>query len=250
MRKILYFTIMRSSKIIYIILFSAYYLIFNNNCQGQNFRTQLRDHSTNVSFSKSECKGRDNIKENHQLVNLFNIIPYLKTEFYYATINNFTHEILYKNPAPYLVAPAANALAQVADSLAKRGLGILLFDAYRPHSVSKRMWDIVQNPDYVADPSKGSNHNRGLAVDISLYRLDSGTELAMPTPFDDFSEKAHHDYNLLPDKVKHNRNLLKNIMQHFGFSAYKMEWWHYTFITDNKYEVLNITFDELNTADK
>lgn len=143
-----------------------------------------------------------------------------------------------------LVRPAALALKSVADSLEKSGLGLTIFDAYRPHSVSVKMWKIVKNPDYVADPSKGSNHNRGIAVDLTLYDLKTGRNLEMPSHFDDFSEKAHHDYMKLPQKIISNRAQLKNIMEHFGFKAYKNEWWHYTFVTDTKYELLDIDFSE------
>ncbi len=241
------FTFVKSSKIIYIIFILASFLNFSfcKDSRSQNGGTNTENHTSGIIFDKSEHKGKGIFQENQPLVNLFNIIPHLKTEWHYAGFNNFTGQILYKNPKPYLVKPAAEALKNVADSLQKLGLGILLFDAYRPHSVSVKMWKIVQNPAYVADPSKGSNHNRGTAVDMSLYDLKTGKALKMPTKFDDFTPKAHLDYNKLPATVKRNRDLLKNIMSHFGFRPYNQEWWHYTFITTKKYEILNIDFSEL-----
>lgn len=238
---------MKSSKIIYIIFILASFLNFSfcKDSRSQNGGTNLENNDTNIVFYKNEHKGKAIFQEHQSLVNLFNIIPHLKTEWHYASFNNFTGQILYKNPKPYLVKPAAEALKNAADSLKKLGYGILLFDAYRPHSVSVKMWEIVNNPAYVADPSKGSNHNRGTAVDISLYDLHTGKQLQMPTNFDDFTPKAHLDYNKLSAKVKKNRDLLKNIMSHFGFKPYNKEWWHYTFITNKKYEVLDIDFSEL-----
>ena len=238
---------MKSSKIIYIIFFLASFLnfILLKECRSQNAGTNPENSTTTSVFLKNEDKVKGFSTENVPLINLFNIIPHLKTEWHYAGINNFTGQILYKNPKPYLVKPAAEALKLVADSLAKRGYGILLFDAYRPHSVSVKMWEIVNNPAYVADPSKGSNHNRGTAVDISLYELKTGRQIKLPTEFDHFTAKAHFDYNKLPAKVKNNRNLLKNIMHHFGFKPYVKEWWHYTFITTEKYKVLDLDFSEL-----
>lgn len=238
---------MNNSKIIYIIFFLAFFLnfIFYQKCRSQNSGTNPKNDTHSIAFLKNEHKVKGFSADSTPLVNLFNIIPHLKTEWHYAGFNNFTGQILYKNPKPYLVKPAALALKPAADSLAKLGYGILLFDAYRPHSVSVKMWEIVNNPDYVADPSKGSNHNRGTAIDVSLYDLQTGKQLKMPTDFDDFTSKAHLNYNKLPAKVKHNRDLLKNIMSYFGFKPYAKEWWHYTFITDTKYEVLDIDFNEL-----
>lgn len=220
-------------------------LFFTFKCQSQNVGTKLSDTSFTFKKSKSNRKVIQNISNNHHLVNLFNIIPLLKTAFYYASVNNFTGQKLYINPKPYLVEPAAFALKNVADSLEKIGLGIILYDAYRPHNVSVKMWEIVNNPNFVADPSKGSNHNRGTAVDLSLYNLATGNALKMPTGFDDFTEKAHLNYKQLSKEKITNRELLKNIMIHFGFKPYEYEWWHYTFITDKKYDVLNYDFSEL-----
>lgn len=112
----------------------------------------------------------------------------------YATENNFMKRQLYPVAKAYLRAPAARALAAVQNDLAARGLGIKVFDGYRPYRVTEAMWEPIRNPDYVADPAKGSRHNRGAAVDLTLIDLRTGAELAMPTPYDDFTARAAHEF--------------------------------------------------------
>jgi D-alanyl-D-alanine dipeptidase len=127
----------------------------------------------------------------------------------------------------YLLKPAAEMLAKANEAAKTHGLRIKIFDGYRPHSVQKQMWKLVPNPMYVADPKKGSHHNRGCAVDVTL--VDSlGNEIEMPTGFDDFTEKAHHDFMDLPENVLKNREMLKKIMEDAGFIPLNSEWWHYS----------------------
>ena len=183
-----------------------------------------------------------------ELVNLTTLIPHLKTNWVYATENNFTHKILYEDPAPYLCLKAAKALAKVANQLEKLGLGILIYDAYRPYSVTVKMWEVVPDNRYAANPSHGSGHNRGLAVDLSLYDLQTGQPLAMPTGFDDFTQKAHQDYDQFPEEVLKNRALLKKIMTHAGFNSLRTEWWHYTYPgTHQQYPLIDLSFQALHS---
>lgn len=180
-----------------------------------------------------------------QMVIIDDYIPYVKTDFVYATANNFTHHILYKKPEGYLRLAAAIALQAVANNLAKKGLGLLIYDAYRPYSVTKTMWQIVPDDRYAANPAKGSGHNRGIAVDLTLYNLQTGLTLSMPTPFDDFSEKAHHNYMQLDSVVLYNRQLLKSVMEKNGFIALDTEWWHYYLPNASKYELLDFDFKQM-----
>jgi zinc D-Ala-D-Ala dipeptidase len=130
----------------------------------------------------------------------------------------------------YLRFKTVKALIKANKEFIKRGYKIKLFDCYRPHEIQKKMWQIVPNPSYVADPSKGSIHNRGGAVDITL--VDSkGNQLDMGTPFDFFGIEASHGYHLLSTEVKNNRALLKKIMLKNGFNAFESEWWHYNLAT-------------------
>jgi D-alanyl-D-alanine dipeptidase len=152
-----------------------------------------------------------------------------KLEIKYATKDNFTNKILYDCANCLLRKVVADALVIAADTLSKQGLGIVLFDCYRPLSVQQKMWELVPNPIYVADPAKGSMHNRGNAVDISLYRLKTGDLLDMGTGFDHFGREAHHAYTELPEKVLANRQILKQTMEQAGFQSITSEWWHYSY---------------------
>ncbi len=169
----------------------------------------------------------------------------VKTDFVYATANNFTHQVLYLKPKAYLRLAAAKALQAVANNLKITGLGLLIYDAYRPYSVTKTMWQIVPDDRYAANPAKGSGHNRGIAVDLTLYNLQTGLPLPMPTPFDDFTEKAHHNYSQLDSVVLANRQLLKTAMEQQGFKALDTEWWHYYLPNATYYELLDIDFKQM-----
>ena len=127
---------------------------------------------------------------NKRMVLLTSYVPNVKTDLKYSTTLNFTEKILYTNPLPYLRLPAARALQKVQQDLNAKGIGLKIFDAYRPYSVTKEMWRVVPDDRYAANPAKGSGHNRGVAVDLTLIYLNSGIELLMPTPFDDFTEKS------------------------------------------------------------
>lgn len=163
----------------------------------------------------------------------------------YATPNNFMKTTLYPVAKAYLRAPAANALADVQRELATQGIGIKVFDGYRPYRVTVAMWEPIKNPDYVADPAKGSRHNRGAAVDLTLIDLKTGNELTMPTPYDDFTSRAHHDFNDLPEEALKNRALLRDVMAKHGFEPLPSEWWHYDFAGWQRFELMDVGLDAL-----
>lgn len=144
----------------------------------------------------------------------------------YATENNFLKAKVYDCPECYLRLKTVQALIAANKAFIKKGYRIKLFDCYRPLDIQKRMWKIVSNPEYVADPAKGSIHNRGGAVDITLVD-QKGKELDMGTPFDFFGIEASHNYEKLSKKVKNNRMLLKRIMTENKFNSLASEWWHY-----------------------
>jgi D-alanyl-D-alanine dipeptidase len=179
------------------------------------------------------------------------IIPDLVTDWRYATTNNFTGMVLYTQPDPFLRLPAARALQLVQADLISKGLGLKLFDAYRPYAVTRKMWAKVPDERYAANPAKGSGHNRGAAVDVTLIDLKTGKELAMPTPYDDFTEKAHHDYSRLDSTVLANRALLKSTMEKFGFAALSTEWWHYYWPNAaQRFMLMDLSFDQLRKAEQ
>ena len=135
--------------------------------------------------------------------------------------------MIYTAPKAYLRKPVATALKLVQDSLSQLGLGLIVFDAYRPYAASVKFFDVYPDTNFVANPRYGSRHNRGCAIDVSLLNLETNEPLAMPSLFDDFSLKAHPENMEFPDSILRNRSLLFNIMQHFGFSHYPTEWWHF-----------------------
>lgn len=163
----------------------------------------------------------------------------------YATENNFMKKTLYPVAKAYLRAPAAQALVDVQRELAVRGIGIKVFDAYRPYRVTEAMWEPIKNPDYVADPAKGSRHNRGAAVDLTLIDLKSGAELPMPTPYDDFTPRAAHAFSDLTAEVLANRALLREVMTKHGFEPLPSEWWHYDFRGWERFELMDVGLEEL-----
>ena len=163
----------------------------------------------------------------------------------YATANNFMKKPLYPVAKAYLRTPAARALLDVQLELLPRGYGIKVFDAYRPYRVTVAMWEPIKNPDFVADPAKGSRHNRGAAVDLTLINLETGAELAMPTGYDDFTPRAAHDFMDLPAEAIANRALLRDIMVKHGFDPLPSEWWHYDFRGWEQFELMDVPLEEL-----
>ncbi len=161
----------------------------------------------------------------------------------YATENNFTHTILYKNNKVYLRKIVADSLRK-ANRYFKKNFNyrIKIFDGYRPFSVQKYMWQIMPDKRYVAPPSKGSRHNRGAAVDVTL--VDSlGRQLNMGTKYDSFTLKAHPTYKNLPEQVLLNRKILSDGLKKFGFHPINSEWWHFDFKGWRRFSILNIIFE-------
>lgn len=188
------------------------------------------------------CATRE--KSDHDLVDVQKIIPGIALDIRYATTNNFTGQKLYPVARCCLRREAAESLKDVENELRGMGLALKIFDGYRPLSVQKKMWAIVPDENYVANPTKGSRHNRGAAVDLTLIKLD-GSELPMPTPFDDFTEKAHRDYTNLPPDVLANRALLQRVMEKHDFHGLRTEWWHFDYKNWTKYEILDVDYSQI-----
>jgi zinc D-Ala-D-Ala dipeptidase len=181
-----------------------------------------------------------------QLVDVKSRIPSVLLDLRYGTSNNFTKQILYPNiNATYLTRAAANALNDVQNELLQAGLSLKIFDAYRPYSVTEKMWDFVKDDRYASNPANGSGHNRGVAVDVTITNLQSKEDLNMGTDFDNFTDTAHHNFTELPGIVLENRQLLKGIMEKNGFKALETEWWHYSLPNAKTFELLNIPFENL-----
>lgn len=174
------------------------------------------------------------------LVDLAVFDPRLKRDIRYATTNNFMGKLLYPAARAWLQRPAAEALKRAHDRLREQGYGIVVLDAYRPWQVTRAMWD--NHPldrAYLADPLQGSRHNRGAAVDVTLFDLATGQEVSMPSGFDDFSERAHPDYAGGTATQRAARDLLRKAMESEGFRVYPNEWWHFDFKDWQAWPLLN-----------
>lgn len=183
-----------------------------------------------------------------QLVRLAHLeIPPLE-EIRYATKYNFTGTRLYPFPIAFLQKDAAACLEKIQQHLATQGLGLKVWDAFRPMSVQQKMWDLIRDERYVSNPATNlGRHTRGTTVDVTLVD-HRGCQLAMPTDFDDFSEKAHGDWTGASSLEKHNRELLKEVMTRFGFEAFPYEWWHFDLKNWKDYPPLDIDFSQVKNT--
>jgi len=160
----------------------------------------------------------------------------------YATKNNFLKEKVYECAECYIRAKTAKALIKANTAFLEKGYRIKFFDCYRPNSVQHKMWELFPNPQYVADPVKGSIHNKGGAVDVTLVDLQ-GNELDMGTDFDFFGKEAHHDHMDLPQEVLNNRKLLKETLEDYGFWGIRTEWWHYNLSGASKQKIADFRWE-------
>lgn len=191
------------------------------------------------------------IDSNMRMVDLRRIMPGINLELKYATVHNFMHQKLYPPIyTTFLRKPAADSLKKIVAYLKSQNLTIKIFDAYRPYSVTEKMWEKVHDNRYAADPSKGSGHNRGVAVDLTLIDLKINKKLPMGTGFDNFSDTAHSDFTNLPLQVLKNRHILKDAMEKYGFLQLSTEWWHYYLPNSSSYGLLDISFSDLKKMDK
>jgi D-alanyl-D-alanine dipeptidase len=174
-----------------------------------------------------------------RLVDIRTVNRNIRLDIRYATANNFLKRKLYPISKCALRSSVAQKLALVQTDLEKVGLGLKVYDCYRPFSVTKQMWEVLPDPNYVANPARGSRHNRGAAVDLTLVDR-TGKELEMPTPFDDFTAKAHRDYAGGSAQSRKNRQLLEDTMKKQGFIGITTEWWHFDSEDWQKFAILDI----------
>jgi D-alanyl-D-alanine dipeptidase len=186
-------------------------------------------------------------KRTFDLVDLTTIDPGIKLDVRYASSNNFIGFPLYERPAAYLQRPAAEALGRVERALAAKGYGLLIHDAYRPWFVTKMFWDATPEPDhmFVADPAQGSRHNRGCAVDLTLYELKTGRAVEMTGRYDEMSPRSYAGYVGGTSRQRWLRALLRGEMEAQGFVVYPEEWWHFDYKDWSDYAIGNATFAEL-----
>jgi len=202
-------------------------------------------------YSQEPPKETGNFRK-PELVELIKLDPTIKLDIRYATSNNFLGRPVYTESRAFLQKPAAEALVRANKSLRKKGYGLIIHDGYRPWSVTKIFWDATPDDkkQFVADPSQGSRHNRGCAVDLSLYDLKTGKEVVMPSEYDEMSDRSHINYSGGSEDQRRLRDLLRTAMEGEGFAVYEPEWWHYDYKDWKEYPILNISFSEAGTISK
>lgn len=184
-----------------------------------------------------------------ELVELVKLDPTIKLDIRYATTNNFLSTPMYSQARAFLQRPAAEALVRVHHALKTKGYGLLIHDAYRPWYVTKMFWEATPDDKkiFVANPAEGSRHNRGCAVDLTLYDLKTGAPVEMPSSYDEMSPRAYADYPGGTPEERERRAMLRQAMEKEGFTVYPQEWWHFDYKDWKQYPIMNIRFEEIST---
>ncbi|NTE05308.1 M15 family metallopeptidase [Agrobacterium tumefaciens] len=182
---------------------------------------------------------------NNELVEIKKAIPNITLDIRYATKNNFMKQVMYKQARAFARKPVVASLKKIQMELNKKGYGLKIFDGYRPYAVTVAFYKKASDKNFVANPAKGSKHNRGCAVDLTLINLKTGKELVMPTPYDSFSAAAAANYEPVTAEVRKNRKFLMATMKKYGLNVLANEWWHYDFAGWQNYPIMDIPFEKL-----
>jgi D-alanyl-D-alanine dipeptidase len=190
---------------------------------------------------------KETVKANkdNQLVEIKKAIPSVVLDIRYATKNNFMEQVMYNQARAFARKPVVDQLKNIQAILKTKGFGLKIYDAYRPYAITVAFYQKASDKNFVANPAKGSKHNRGCAIDLSLVDLKSGKELPMPTPYDSFSPAAAPDFLNLPPEVIKNRNFLIATMEANGFKVIANEWWHFDFNGWQNFDLMDIPFKKL-----
>lgn len=228
----------------------TYRRVFFGEENGRSFRIRLlkpvgilRNDALRATPPKEEGK-----LLHPDLVELTRLDSSIHLDIRYATTNNFVGEKFYSQARAFLQRPAAEALTRVHRSLQHIGYGLLIYDAYRPWYVTKMFWDAtpVEQKEFVADPSKGSRHNRGCAVDLSLYDLKTGQAVEMVSGYDEFSHRAYPGYPGGTSLQRWHRQVLRQAMEAEGFKVFEWEWWHFDYKDWRHYPIGTTTFEMIH----
>lgn len=182
---------------------------------------------------------------NNELVEIKKAIPSIKLDIRYATKNNFMQQVMYNQARAFARKPVVASLKKVQTELLKKGYGLKIFDGYRPYAITVTFYQKASDKNFVANPAKGSKHNRGCAIDLTLINLKTGKELVMPTPYDSFSAAAAAKYAAVSPEAKKNRDYLIAVMGRHGLKVLDNEWWHYDYIGWQNYDLMDIPFEKL-----
>ena len=198
-------------------------------------------------FAQADAPPREENKREADLVELITLDKTIKLDIRYARTDNFVGKVVYSEARAFMQRPAAEAILRVHRKLKKRNLGLVIFDGYRPWSVTKLFWEVTPEDKrkFVANPKTGSRHNRGCAVDLSMFDLKTGKLVEMPTDYDDFTDKASPSYDGASREKKKNRDLLRRMMEAEGFTVNKNEWWHFDYKDWENYAIYDIAFSEV-----
>ncbi len=208
-------------------------VLFAQNKYGLR-ATQLKEYTASLKANPEK-----------ELVNLAKVAPDIILEIGYATTKNFTGKKIYTLARAYTRKPVAEALWKAQAEFNKLGYGIKVFDAYRPYKATVKFYEEYHDTTYVASPYRGSRHNRGCALDMTIIDLKTGKDVPMPTPWDSFDTTAWATANVSDPVIRKNRDLLISVMERNGFTVYEHEWWHFDFNGWRAYEVMDIDFEEL-----
>lgn len=203
-----------------------------------------------VSAAAQSGPPKEKNKLEADLIELTKLDKSIKLDIRYATANNFVGRPVYSEARAFLQRPAAEALVRVNKQLQKQNLGLVIFDGYRPWSVTKLFWEVVPEDrrKFVADPAKGSKHNRGCAVDLSIYDRKTGDLVPMPSGYDEFTDRASPDYRGGTEEERRNRDMLRRLMEAEGFAVNPNEWWHFDYKDWEKYAIYDIAFSDVGKA--
>jgi D-alanyl-D-alanine dipeptidase len=219
----------------------AILICFTANSQN----TLYNPNKIKIVNSNKAYKADYKINPNNELVEIKKAIPSIVLDIRYATSNNFMKQVMYKQAKAFARKPVVEKLKKIQSSLNKKGYSLKIFDAYRPYAVTVSFYQKASDKNFVADPAKGSRHNRGCAVDLTIVDLKTKKEIPMGTPYDSFApEAAPYFKNLSPEIIK-NRTFLISIMQANGFKVLSNEWWHFDFKGWQEYDLMDIPFETL-----
>lgn len=198
------------------------------------------------AFSQTAAPKEEN-KRGADLIELIKVDNSIKLDIRYATADNFVGRAVYPEARAFLQRPAAEGVVRVHRLLKKKGLGIVIFDGYRPWAITKLFWDVVAEDKrkFVANPERGSKHNRGCAIDLSIYNLKTGKPIPMPSAYDEFTERASPDYKGGTDEERANREMLRRMMEAEGFTVNPNEWWHFDYKDWEQYAIYDVAFSAI-----
>ncbi len=220
-------------KFFLLTIFAFLYIVWPHSTLSQEYNSTLPTPSEKMILAELPSWAR--------MVDIRSINRNIRLDMRYATTNNFLNKKVYPVAKCALRAEVAENLSKVQQELETMGLGLKVYDCYRPLSVQRQMWAIMPDSRYVANPAKGSRHNRGSAVDVTLVDR-YGKELEMPSEFDDFSERAYRDYQGSSAEAQRHIKLLEEVMQKHGFTSIITEWWHFDAVGWQKFSILDISF--------